>query len=82
MLMHIVVIADKPDLQARLCRALTTPDTVVDTAKDLRGFETKLSRRVCDLVVLSRGLAGHDAAARVRSLRRRPEAPTVVVLTS
>lgn len=81
MLFHIVLMLDEPERQKQLRRALTTSDTVVEAAKDPRRFGTKLSRKVCDLIVLSRSLMGDNPATHIRKLRQRPDAPAVVVLT-
>lgn len=81
MLLHIVTAVTKPELQNRLHQILKRPDSVVEAVDDHRRIWKKLTRKTCDLVVLSIDLTRKKALDEIHNFRQLPDAPIIVVLS-
>ena len=81
MLSRITIAVTEAGLQEKLSKLLKNPDTVVESLKDHRRFWKKISRKTCDLVVVSSDLIQGKALDEIHSLRQLPNAPLIVVLS-
>ena len=81
MLLHILTAVIEPELQSRLHQLLEKPDTIVETVTDYSQFWKKISRRTCDLIVLSRDLIHDETIGEIQNIRKLPEVPIIIVLS-
>jgi len=81
MLLRIVTAVTEPELQSRLRQLLKKPDTIVEAVADHKRLWKKLSRKTCDLIVLSRDLIRDEALEEIHNLRQLPDAPIIVVMS-
>jgi two-component system, NtrC family, response regulator AtoC len=81
MLLHVVLVNDDLALQKKLKRLLGSPDTLVEIVRSQRRFISKLSRRICDLAIVSPKLVGPDAVGQIQKLKEMPMPPSIIMLT-
>ena len=81
MLLRIVTAVTESVVQNRLRQLLKKPDTIVEAVTDHKRLWKKLSRKTCDLIVLSRDLISDEALEEIHNLRQLPDAPMMVVLS-
>ena len=81
MLSRITIAVTEAQLREKLSKLLKNPDTVVEILTDHRRLWKKISRKTCDLVIVSGDLIQDKALDEIHSLRQLPDAPLIVVLT-
>jgi len=80
MLLHIIIVVSEPSLQKKLQGVLSKADTVLETARNQKRLWTRLTKKVCDLAVVSRRLIRGDPAAGICRIKQLSDPPCVVVL--
>jgi two-component system response regulator AtoC len=81
MLLSILTVVTESELRKKLSKVLKKPDTIIESVSDPARFWKKVSRKTCDLVVLSRELIRDKALDEIQKLRQLPDAPLIVVLS-
>jgi two-component system response regulator AtoC len=81
MLLSIITVVTEADLRKKLSKILKKPDTIIESVADPVRFWKKVSRKTCDLVVLSRDLIRDKALDEIHKLRQLPDSPLIVVLS-
>ena len=81
MLLRIALAVTEVQLREKLSNLLKNPDTIVEPLTDHRRFWKKISRKTCDLVVVSSDLIQGKALDEIHNLRQLPDAPLIVVLS-
>jgi two-component system response regulator AtoC len=81
MLLHILIAAEEPELDSRLCEFLKRKDTVVESLDEPGAFWKDLGQKAYDLLIVSRALVTAQALNRIQDLRTSSDAPAIVVLT-
>jgi len=81
MLLSIVTAVTKAELRKKLSKILKKPDTIIESVSEPGRFWKKVSRKTCDIVVLSRDLIRDKALEEIHNLRQLPDAPLIVVLS-
>lgn len=81
MLLRIVTAVTEAEFRKKLSQLLKKPDTIVEAVTDHSRFWNKISRKTCDLIVLSRELIRDENPEEIHNLRQLPDAPLVVVLS-
>ncbi len=81
MLLSIVTAVTEAGLRNKLSKILKKPDTIIESVTEPGRFWKKVSRKTCDLVVLSRDLIQDKAIEEIHNLRQLPDAPLIVVLS-
>jgi DNA-binding NtrC family response regulator len=81
MLLSIVTVVTEAELRKKLSKILKKPDTIVEAVSDPSRFWKKVSRKTCDLVVLSRDLIHDKGLDEIQKLRQLPDTPLIVILS-
>lgn len=81
MLMRVVIVADELTLEKKLSKLLTKSDSVVEVISGQGQFLKKVSRKTCDLIVVSGSLVADDPFKKVSTLRQLSDTPSIVILS-
>ncbi len=82
MLLRVLVAVKSEPLQVRLVRLLERADVLVQAIGRRKDLWTEVSRESCDLLVVSRPLLPDPPFDLIGSIRKLPESPEVVVLST
>jgi len=81
MLVEVVLAAESPPQQKCIRDVLRALGAIVDTARHTEQFWERISRKSCDLIVVSQSLIPLPAAETIRAFAEAPGSPGIVVLS-
>ncbi|HIJ71097.1 MAG TPA: sigma-54-dependent Fis family transcriptional regulator [Planctomycetes bacterium] len=81
MLSRITIAVTEDRLREKLSKLLKSPDTVVESLADHRRFWKKISRIICDILIMSSDLIRDKTLDEIQTLQKLPDAPLIVVLS-